>query len=75
MYINGEQTESGTWAGDNPQDPIRPGNLYSLKPKLHEKFHNHGKAPAFNKEEAITNGAFPGIVKTLWTFVSSSGTV
>ena len=25
MYIDGEQVESGTWAGDNPQDPVRPG--------------------------------------------------
>ena len=60
MYINGEQTESGTWAGDNPQDPIRPGNLYSLKPKLHEKFHNHGKAPqgisCFQQGEGINMG-------------------
>ena len=25
MYIDGEQVESGTWAGDNPQDPVRSG--------------------------------------------------
>ena len=27
LYIDGEQVESGTWAGDNPQDPIRPGDM------------------------------------------------
>ena len=44
MYINGEQTESGTWAGDNPQDPIRPGNLYSWKP-------NHSEVLSFTITE------------------------
>ena len=27
MYIDGEQVESGTWAGDNPQDPVRSGEI------------------------------------------------
>ena len=44
MYINGEQTESGTWAGDNPQDPIRPGNLYSWKA-------NHSEVLSFTNTE------------------------
>ena len=28
LYIDGVQVESGTWAGDNAPEPIRPGGVF-----------------------------------------------
>ena len=30
LYIDGVQVESGTWAGDNAPEPIRPGGVFII---------------------------------------------